>query len=82
MRSKNGKPIGRKLESAAPCCAICGSTSVVWDEVWEQENLTLGECLHCEYRWTHISSPPSTRAMFEASVEPDWIEQDSMGEAA
>jgi hypothetical protein len=55
---------------------------VVWDEVWEQENLTLGECLHCEYRWTHIASPPSTRAMFEASVEPDWIEQDSMGEAA
>ncbi|MDE0887543.1 MAG: hypothetical protein OSB70_18625 [Myxococcota bacterium] len=82
MRSKNGKPIGRKLESAAPCCAICGSTALVWDEVWEQENLTLGECLHCEHRWTRLASPPSTRAMSEALAEPDRVQQGSMGEAA
>ena len=34
------------------CCSVCGSESVVCDEVVGEEILQLGECLHCEYRWT------------------------------
>ena len=37
---------------AKACCSVCGSESVVCDEVVGEQVLQLGECLHCEYRWT------------------------------
>ena len=42
----------QRIEVAASCCSICGSKAVVFDEVLDESALLLGECLHCEYRWT------------------------------
>ena len=49
---------GQRIEVAASCCSICGSEAVVFDEVLDEPALLLGECLHCEYRWTRSGSPP------------------------
>jgi|TARA_B110000263_G_scaffold203029_1_gene182892 hypothetical protein len=50
---------GQQIEvAAASCCSICGSEAVVFDEVLDEPALLLGECLHCEYRWTRSGSPP------------------------
>ncbi len=82
MRGKNGNYSERQIESAAPCCAICGSGAVLWDEVDEQESLMLGECLHCEYRWTRLASPPSTRTASETFGESGFAQPDVLVEAA
>ena len=42
----------RGTAGADPRCAICGSEAVVFDEVVEGPAIELGECLHCEHRWT------------------------------
>ncbi len=56
MQSNTAKR--QRIEVAASCCSICGSEAVVFDEVLDEPALLLGECLHCEYRWTRSGSPP------------------------
>jgi hypothetical protein len=42
------------IEVADARCAICGSEAIVFDEVLAEPTIELGECLHCEYRWTGV----------------------------
>jgi hypothetical protein len=51
----------QRIDVIASSCSLCGSEAVVYDEVDEvdevnevvgEQPLQLGECLHCEHRWT------------------------------
>ncbi len=42
----------QRIEVIASSCSMCGSQAVVYDEVVGEQPLQLGECLHCEHRWT------------------------------
>lgn len=63
----------RGIEVADVCCTICGSKAIVFDEVDkvidEVMALELGECLHCEHRWTVAGGSPVGLPAPEADLE-------------
>lgn len=68
--------VTRGIEVAEPCCAICGSKAVVFDEVIAEPAIELGECLHCEHRWTLAGPraggwPASGTAFDDAASDAD-----------
>jgi len=53
---------------AAQCCAVCGSTRVVTDEVEDEVKLYLAECLHCSHRWISVTAPAVSRSLQPAAA--------------
>jgi len=56
--------IGRSVsapEAAAPSCAVCHGTEIVFDEVFDGGVLLLAECRRCEHRWTSRARPIARR---------------------
>jgi len=55
----------QRIDVIASSCSLCGSEAVVYDEVDEvvgEQPLQLGECLHCEHRWTQPVGVSDTTA--------------------
>ena len=67
---QSGAPRRQRIEVTNSCCSICGSEALVFDEVLGEPALLLGECLHCEYRWTRSGRP----AWAERSLSPGGLD--------
>jgi hypothetical protein len=51
---REAEPAASARRGAAPTltCRVCGSVDVTLDEVADDGRLLLGECAHCDHRWT------------------------------
>ncbi len=75
MQGKTARCVESEHGAPTACCAMCGSAALIWDEVPGEQNLRLGECLHCEYRWTR----PGGVAPFGISVAEPVVASEETG---
>ncbi len=62
-------PSNRGARAVSPArCSVCGDKNLSFDEVLADTPLLLGECRHCDHRWTTPLPMASSGASCEGST--------------